>query len=74
VLEIIPEISFINNFVEHPPFLQAWAELGQGVIGEAGLRHIPLAPIIWTSRGVRFEKVSVEGYLQLGACCNNMAE
>ncbi|MFT7365110.1 MAG: ferrochelatase, partial [Algoriphagus sp.] len=27
--QIIPEISFINNFVEHPLFLQAWAELGR---------------------------------------------
>jgi len=32
--QIIPEISFINNFVEHPLFLQAWAELGQEMMAK----------------------------------------
>ena len=27
--QIIPEITFISNFVEHPLFIQAWEELGK---------------------------------------------
>jgi len=69
--QIIPEISFINNFVEHPLFLQAWAELGQEMMAKQDYDNIPLSPIMdFPERQIR--KGSVEGYCQLAAAVINM--
>jgi ferrochelatase len=66
--QIIPEISFINNFVEHPLFLEAWAELGREMMAKEDYDIF-----LFSYHGLperQIKKGSVEGYCQLGACCN----
>jgi len=65
--QIIPEISFINNFVEHPLFLQAWAELGQEMMAKQDYDIFLFSYHGLPERQIR--KGSVEGYCQLGSCC-----
>ncbi len=65
--QIIPEFTFISNFIDHPLFLEAWAEQGQEAIKKEeydrylfSYHGLPERQII---------KGSVDGYCQLGACC-----
>lgn len=65
--QIIPEISFINNFVEHPLFLKAWQELG-----EAEMKKQDYDKYMFSYHGLperQIKKGSVQGYCQLGSCC-----
>lgn len=66
--QIIPEISFINNFVEHPLFLQAWTEVGQAMMAKQDYDIFLFSYHGLPERQIR--KGSVEGYCQLGGCCN----
>lgn len=66
--QIIPEISFINNFVEHPLFLEAWAELGREMMAKEDYDIFLFSYHGLPERQIR--KGSVEGYCQLGGCCN----
>ncbi|SMP28210.1 ferrochelatase [Algoriphagus winogradskyi] len=66
--QIIPDISFISNFVEQPLFLEAWAERGRAM-----LEGKDYDKILFSYHGLperHILKGSVDGYCQLGACCN----
>ena len=66
--QIIPEISFINNFIEHPLFIQAWTEQGKEMMRKQDYDQYLFSYHGLPERQIR--KGSVEGYCQLGACCN----
>lgn len=66
--QLIPEITFLNNFVEHPLFLEAWAELGLEMMARDSYEKY-----VFSYHGLperQIKKGSVENYCQLGACCN----
>ncbi len=66
--QIIPELTFVSNFVEHPLFLEAWAELGREMMAKEDYDVF-----LFSYHGLperQIKKGSVEGYCQLGACCN----
>jgi protoporphyrin/coproporphyrin ferrochelatase len=66
--QIIPEINFISNFLDHPLFVEAWAELGREMMAKGGYEKF-----VFSYHGLperQIQKGSVEGYCQLGSCCN----
>jgi protoporphyrin/coproporphyrin ferrochelatase len=68
--QIIPSISFINNFVEHPLFIQAWAELGRELMDKSAYDMYLFSYHGLPERQIR--KGSVDGYCQLSEkCCGN---
>lgn len=66
--QIIPEFTFISNFIDHPLFLQAWAEQGQEAMKKEEYDRYLFSYHGLPERQIR--KGSVEDYCQLGACCN----
>jgi ferrochelatase len=63
----IPEITFISNYLEHPLFLEAWAELGREAIQDQEFDRY-----VFSYHGLperQIYKASVEGHCQLGSCC-----
>jgi protoporphyrin/coproporphyrin ferrochelatase len=68
--QIIPSISFINNFVDHPLFLEAWAELGKELMEKENYDIF-----LFSYHGLperQIKKGSVDGYCQLSdKCCGN---
>lgn len=68
--QIIPNITFINNFVEHPVFLEAWAELGREMMEKEAYDVFLFSYHGLPERQIR--KGSVDGYCQLSdKCCAN---
>ena len=68
--QIIPNITFINNFVEHPVFLEAWAELGREMMEKEDYDVYLFSYHGLPERQIR--KGSVDGYCQLSdKCCAN---
>jgi ferrochelatase len=68
--QIIPNITFINNFVEHPLFLEAWTELGKEMMEKADYDMYLFSYHGLPERQIR--KGSVDGYCQLSdKCCGN---
>ncbi len=68
--QIIPNITFVNNFIDHPLFLEAWAELGREKLAEDSYDKILFSYHGLPERQIR--KGSVEGYCQLSdKCCAN---
>lgn len=68
--QIIPNITFINNFVEHPLFLEAWTELGKEMMEKADYDMFLFSYHGLPERQIR--KGSVDGYCQLSdKCCGN---
>ncbi|MBN3583989.1 ferrochelatase [Algoriphagus aestuarii] len=66
--QIIPEITFISNFIEHPLFLKAWKELGQEM-----MENREYDRFLFSYHGLperQILKGSVDNYCQLGGCCN----
>ncbi|MFC4870620.1 ferrochelatase [Negadavirga shengliensis] len=68
--QIIPNISFISNFVDHPLFLKAWEELGNEML--AGENY---DVFLFSYHGLperQIKKASVDGYCKLNdKCCTN---
>lgn len=67
--QIIPNIRFISNFVDHPLFLEAWAELGREMMAKGEYDRF-----LFSYHGLperQIKKGSVDGYCQLGDCCAN---
>ncbi|MCH7402600.1 ferrochelatase [Belliella kenyensis] len=68
--QIIPNITFVNNFVEHPLFLEAWAELGREMMAKDEYDMY-----LFSYHGLperQIKKGSVGGYCQLSdKCCGN---
>ncbi|PRY89122.1 ferrochelatase [Mongoliibacter ruber] len=68
--QIIPNITFISNFVDHPLFLQAWAEIGKEMIEAQEYDRYLFSYHGLPERQIR--KGSVDGYCQLSdKCCGN---
>jgi ferrochelatase len=68
--QIIPNITFVNNFVEHPLFLQAWEELGREMMTKDAYEMYLFSYHGLPERQIR--KGSVDGYCQLSdKCCGN---
>ena len=66
--QIIPNITFVNNFVEHPLFLEAWAELGREMLEKESYDAYLFSYHGLPERQIR--KGSVDGYCQLSdKCC-----
>lgn len=66
--QVIPEFSFISNFIAHPLFIEAWAERGSTM-----LVNKDYDKIVFSYHGLperQILKGSVDGYCQLGTCCN----
>lgn len=68
--QIIPNISFVSNFVDHPLFLDAWEELGKEWIQKEQYDMY-----VFSYHGLperQIKKGSVDGYCQLSdKCCAN---
>lgn len=65
--QVIPHISFISNFVEHPGFLEAWAELGREMLAKEDYDIF-----LFSYHGLperQIKKASVGGYCQLNEKC-----
>lgn len=65
--QIIPNITFISNFVEHPLFLEAWAELGREMMEKEEYESF-----VFSYHGLperQIKKASVDGYCQLSEKC-----
>ena len=70
--QIIPEIHFIANFLEHPLFLDAWTELGQ-----EALQAPEYDKYVFSYHGLperQIYKGSVDNHCQLGSCCDSYGE
>jgi len=66
--QIIPGIRTISNFVDHPLFLEAWAELGRKMMAEGDYDRYLFSYHGLPERHIL--KGSVDGYCQLnGICC-----
>ncbi|MCC5935765.1 MAG: ferrochelatase [Lunatimonas sp.] len=66
--QIIPSISYVTNFVEHPLFLQAWEELGREYVAKEEYDMFVFSYHGLPERQIR--KGSVDGYCQLSdKCC-----
>lgn len=66
--QIIPEITMISNFIDHPLFLEAWAEQGREAMQKESYDRFLFSYHGLPERQIR--KGSVEGYCKLGACCS----
>lgn len=68
--QIIPNISFVNNFVDHPLFLEAWAELGREWMAKQEYDKYLFSYHGLPARQIK--KGSVDNYCQLSdKCCGN---
>lgn len=67
--QVIPSITFINDFVDHPLFLEAWAEIGQEMMEKADYDTF-----LFSYHGLperQILKASSDGYCQLSdKCCS----
>lgn len=65
--EVIPELKFISNFLEHPLFIKAFAEIGRKYMNQEQFDHY-----IFTYHGLperQIKKASVDNYCQLSPTC-----
>jgi len=70
--QIIPSITHINQFLEHPKFIEAFAENGRKMLAEKDYDHV-----IFSYHGVperHIRKGSVGDQCQLGSCCEAFHE
>jgi ferrochelatase len=68
--QIIPSVSFVSNFVEHPLFVEAWAKVGREMMHKQEYEMY-----LFSYHGLpesQIRKGSVDGYCQLSdKCCGN---
>ncbi len=67
--QVIPSLSFINDFVDHPLFLEAWADIGKKMMEQADYDTF-----LFSYHGLperQILKASSDGYCQLSdKCCS----
>lgn len=66
--EIIPNLEFVSNFVDHPLFIKAFSEIGARYLEEDTYDHF-----VFSFHGLparQIKKGSTEDYCKLGDCCN----
>ncbi|MCU0431590.1 MAG: ferrochelatase [Cytophagaceae bacterium] len=64
---IIPQVSIISKFFDHPLFIQAFAEIGKKYLEQHHYDHI-----VFSYHGLPERQIlrgSVQNYCQLGNCC-----
>lgn len=67
--EVIPTITFINDFVDHPLFLEAWAKIGEEMLAKEDYDTFLFSYHGLPERQIR--RSSVDGYCQLNdKCCS----
>jgi protoporphyrin/coproporphyrin ferrochelatase len=68
--QIIPSVSFVSNFLEHPLFVEAWAKVGKEMMEKQDYEMY-----LFSYHGLpesQIKKGSVDGYCQLSdKCCGN---
>lgn len=65
--EVIPSVQFINQFLEEPLFIQAFADIAQKYVQETSFDHV-----IFSYHGLperQIKKASVNNYCQLNEKC-----
>lgn len=70
--QIIPSVSHINQFMDHPKFLEAFANNGKALMENQEYDHV-----IFSYHGLperQIKKGSVGQQCQLGTCCNKLHE
>jgi len=70
--QIIPNITHINQFIEHPKFIEAVAQRGKTLMDKQDYDHI-----IFSYHGLperQILKGAVDNSCKLGACCNTFNE
>ena len=70
--QIIPSITHINQFMDHPKFVEAFAENGRKMLAEKDYDHV-----IFSYHGVperHIKKGSVGDQCKLGGCCQHIHE
>lgn len=70
--QIIPSITHVNQFLEHPKFIEAFAENGRKMMAEKEYDHV-----IFSYHGVperHIKKGSVGDQCKLGSCCESFHE
>lgn len=70
--QIIPSVKHINQFMDHPKFLEAFANNGKALMEKETYDHV-----IFSYHGLperQIKKGSVGNQCQLGACCNKLHE
>lgn len=68
--QIIPEMSFVTQFVDHPLFTETFADLGKVELEKDDYDHI-----LFSYHGLperQIKKGSVDNYCQLGSCCDSI--
>ena len=66
--QIIPSIAHINQFMDHPKFIEAFAAIGRSMMARNDYDHV-----VFSYHGVperHIKKGSVGNQCQLGTCCN----
>ena len=66
--QIIPEVKFTSQFLEDPLFIETVADQGKALMKDHDYDHFLFSYHGLPERQIR--KGSVEGYCQLGTCCN----
>jgi len=68
--QIIPEINFVSQFVDHPLFIETFVDLGKKEMELDNYDHI-----LFSYHGLperQIKKGSVGNQCQLGSCCNHL--
>lgn len=69
--QIMPELRFVNRFLDHPLFIQGFAELGQKYLAEHSYDHIIFSYHGLPERQIRKGDISKQ-QCKLGDCCNTL--
>lgn len=70
--QIIPSISYINQFMDHPKFIEAFAATGRAMMKEKDYDHV-----LFSYHGIperHIKKGSVSDQCKLSTCCNTFNE
>lgn len=70
--QIVPSINYINQFMDHPKFIEAFAANGLKLMAKTDYDHVVFSYHGLPERHIR--KGSVGNQCQLGACCNHFHE
>uniref|UniRef100_UPI00404806D6 ferrochelatase n=1 Tax=Roseivirga sp. TaxID=1964215 RepID=UPI00404806D6 len=70
--QIVPSINYINQFMDHPKFIEAFAANGLKLMAKTKYDHVVFSYHGLPERHIK--KGSVGNQCQLGACCNHFHE
>ncbi len=69
--QIIPEISFVSNFVDHDDFIGTFVSLGKKQLEQDAYEKV-----VFSYHGLperQIHKGSVDGFCKLGSCCDHLS-